>query len=99
MVAQRVASILDADQIVVLDEGRVVGVGTHLELMERCAEYREIATSQLSAAELERVARAAEPRPPRSADAHVPSVRVASARLAAENPPDKEAAELQEGGD
>lgn len=99
VVAQRVASILDADQIVVLDEGRVVGVGTHLELMERCAEYREIATSQLSAAELERVARAAEPRPPRSADAHVPPVRVVPARLAAENAPDADAAELQEGGD
>ncbi len=75
VVAQRVASIADAEQIVVLDEGRVVGVGTHRELMESCAEYREIATSQLSEAELGRIAQVAEPRPPRSAGAHVPPVR------------------------
>ncbi len=53
IVAQRIATVLDADRIVVLDEGRVVGIGTHAELMESCAEYREIALSQLSEAELE----------------------------------------------
>ncbi len=53
IVAQRIATVLDADRIVVLDEGRVVGVGAHAELMESCAEYREIALSQLSEAELE----------------------------------------------
>ncbi|PFG38304.1 ATP-binding cassette subfamily B protein [Georgenia soli] len=51
VVGQRVASIRDADQIVVLDEGRVVGVGTHHELMETSETYREIVLSQLSAEE------------------------------------------------
>lgn len=48
VVAQRVSTILQADQIVVLDEGRVVGVGTHLELMQSSATYQEIVLSQLS---------------------------------------------------
>jgi ATP-binding cassette, subfamily B, multidrug efflux pump len=52
IVTQRVATIKGADQIVVLDEGRVVGQGTHQELMESCEEYREIAYSQLSREEL-----------------------------------------------
>ena len=52
IVAQRISTVLHADKIVVLDEGRVVGQGTHGELMETCEEYREIAMSQLSAAEL-----------------------------------------------
>lgn len=52
MVTQRVATIKGADRIVVLDEGRVVGTGSHAELMEKCEEYREIATSQLTAEEL-----------------------------------------------
>ena len=47
VVAQRVSSIMDADQIVVLDEGRVVGIGTHRELMRTCPVYREIVLSQL----------------------------------------------------
>lgn len=48
IIAQRVSSILDADQILVLDEGRLVGVGTHDELLERCPVYRAIAESQMS---------------------------------------------------
>jgi ATP-binding cassette subfamily B protein len=47
IVAQRVSTILNADQIVVLDEGRIVGIGSHDELMEATAQYREIVTSQL----------------------------------------------------
>jgi ABC-type multidrug transport system fused ATPase/permease subunit len=47
IVAQRVSTILNADQIVVLDEGRIVGIGTHEELMRTTVEYREIVTSQL----------------------------------------------------
>ena len=53
IVAQRISTVLHADQIVVLDEGRVVGCGTHVELMDACEPYREIALSQLSEEELE----------------------------------------------
>ena len=49
VVAQRVGTIMDADRIVVLDRGRVVGQGTHAELMRSCPLYREIAESQLEA--------------------------------------------------
>ena len=52
VVAQRVATVMGADQIVVLDEGCVVGQGTHEELLRSCPEYLEIAKSQLSASEL-----------------------------------------------
>ena len=52
VVAQRVASVMNADQIIVLDDGRVVGQGTHEELLRSCPEYLEIAKSQLSANEL-----------------------------------------------
>ena len=52
IVTQRVATIKNADQIVVLDEGNVVGKGRHSELMENCETYREIALSQLSLEEL-----------------------------------------------
>ena len=52
IVGQRVSSIMDADTIVVLDEGRVVGKGVHRELLETCPVYREIAASQLSEEEL-----------------------------------------------
>ena len=51
IVAQRISTVLHADRIVVLDDGRIVGQGTHEELMETCEEYREIAMSQLSEAE------------------------------------------------
>lgn len=53
IVAQRISTILDADQIVVLDEGKVVGIGTHKELLKNCEIYKEIALSQLSKEELE----------------------------------------------
>lgn len=53
IVAQRVSSIMHADQIIVLDEGRMVGKGTHNELMKTCPVYQEIAYSQLSKEELE----------------------------------------------
>ncbi|MDY4678522.1 MAG: ABC transporter ATP-binding protein [Bifidobacterium tsurumiense] len=52
IVAQRIGTIMDADRIVVMDEGRVVGQGTHKELLETCPVYREIAESQLSEQEL-----------------------------------------------
>lgn len=52
IVAQRIGTIRDADQIIVLDEGKVVGQGTHDELMENCAVYQDIAYSQLSKEEL-----------------------------------------------
>lgn len=53
IVAQRINTILNADQIIVLEEGEVVGKGTHKELMENCETYQQIATSQLSKEELE----------------------------------------------
>lgn len=52
VVAQRVSTILDADRIIVLDEGRIAGMGTHRELLESCPIYYEIAASQLSEEEL-----------------------------------------------
>ncbi len=52
IVAQRIATILHADRIIVLDNGRIAGTGTHEELLAGCGVYREIAESQLSAAEL-----------------------------------------------
>lgn len=52
IVAQRVSTIMHAEQIVVLDEGRVMGIGTHRELLASCKTYREIAESQLSKEEL-----------------------------------------------
>ncbi|MCC0694848.1 MULTISPECIES: ABC transporter ATP-binding protein [unclassified Clostridioides] len=53
IVAQRISSIIDADKIVVLNEGQVVGMGTHKELLKNCEIYYEIATSQLKKEELE----------------------------------------------
>ena len=52
IVAQRIGTIMDADQIIVLDEGKIVGKGTHRELIQTCSVYREIAMSQLSQEEL-----------------------------------------------
>lgn len=52
IVAQRISTILHADQIIVLDDGRIVGKGTHEELLQSCAAYQEIAKSQLSEKEL-----------------------------------------------
>ncbi|SHE42489.1 ATP-binding cassette, subfamily B [Seinonella peptonophila] len=52
IVAQRVTTVLDADQIIVLNEGEISGIGTHHELMESCEVYREIVSSQLSEEEI-----------------------------------------------
>lgn len=52
IVAQRIGTIMDADQIIVLDEGKIVGRGKHKELLQTCSVYREIAMSQLSEEEL-----------------------------------------------
>lgn len=53
IIAQRVSTILEADQIIVLDDGRIDGIGTHGELMKNSAVYKEIASSQLSQSELQ----------------------------------------------
>jgi ATP-binding cassette subfamily B multidrug efflux pump len=52
VVAQRISTVIDADRIVVLDNGRVAGIGTHAELLERSEIYREIVTSQVSLEEV-----------------------------------------------
>jgi ABC-type multidrug transport system, ATPase and permease components len=52
LVGQRIASIMSADQIIVLDEGKIVGKGSHESLMKECKVYQEIAYSQLSKEEL-----------------------------------------------
>ena len=52
IIGQRISSIMDAEQIVVLDNGKIAGIGTHKELMQDCAVYREIAASQLSEEEV-----------------------------------------------
>ena len=53
IVAQRIGTIMNADKIIVLDEGKIVGEGTHRELLENCEVYKQIALSQLSKEELE----------------------------------------------
>ena len=53
IVAQRVSTIMDADQIIVLNEGKIAGCGTHKELLKSCKVYYEIAASQLSEEELQ----------------------------------------------
>ena len=52
IVAQRVSTVMNADNIIVLDEGKAVGQGTHKELMRSCEAYKEIVRSQLSLEEL-----------------------------------------------
>ncbi|MGI6406136.1 MAG: ABC transporter ATP-binding protein [Syntrophaceticus sp.] len=52
IVAQRISTVIDADQIIVLDEGKVVGIGKHRELLDTCSVYRELVSSQLSLEEL-----------------------------------------------
>ena len=52
IVAQRISTILGADQIIVLDDGHMAGIGTHKELMANCEVYQQIARSQLSEEEL-----------------------------------------------
>jgi ATP-binding cassette subfamily B multidrug efflux pump len=52
IVAQRIATVMDADRIIVLDDGRIAGIGNHRELMRSCTVYREIVSSQLSAEEV-----------------------------------------------
>jgi ATP-binding cassette, subfamily B, multidrug efflux pump len=52
IVAQRVSTVMDADRIIVLDEGQIVGIGTHKELLKSSEVYREIVSSQLSEEEL-----------------------------------------------
>ena len=53
IVAQRIGTIMNADKIIVLDEGKVAGIGTHKELLKSCDVYQQIALSQLSKEELE----------------------------------------------
>ena len=57
IVAQRIGTILDADKIVVLEDGKIVGIGKHADLMKNCQTYKQIALSQLSEEELENVTR------------------------------------------
>ena len=52
IVAQRIGTIINADKIIVLDEGKIAGMGTHKELLENCEVYKQIALSQLSEEEL-----------------------------------------------
>jgi len=52
LVAQRAGTVMDADRIIVLDEGRIEGIGKHKELMSTCTVYREIVSSQLSGEEI-----------------------------------------------
>ena len=52
IVAQRISTILNAEQIIVLDDGKIAGIGTHQELLENCEVYQQIAASQLSESEL-----------------------------------------------
>ena len=53
IVAQRIGTIINSDKIIVLDDGKIAGIGTHKELLKTCEVYRQIALSQLSKGELE----------------------------------------------
>lgn len=55
IVAQRIGTIMDADKIIVLENGEIAGISTHKELLQSCSVYREIAYSQLGKEELARV--------------------------------------------
>ena len=55
IVGQRINTIMNADKIIVLDEGKIVGQGTHQELMKKCQVYQEIAASQLSEDDLQKM--------------------------------------------
>ena len=55
IVAQRINTVMDADRIIVLDEGQIAGIGTHTELMANCKAYQEIAMSQISTEEVSRL--------------------------------------------
>ena len=55
IVGQRINTIIDADKIIVLDEGKIVGQGTHKQLMKTCEIYQEIANSQLSEEEIKNI--------------------------------------------
>ena len=55
IVAQRIGTIMNADKIIVLDEGKIVGMGTHKELLNKCEVYKQIAASQLSEEEIKNV--------------------------------------------
>ena len=59
VVAQRISTIKNADQIIVLNEGKIVGKGTHIELLKKCKIYKDIVKSQLSEKEFEKELRAA----------------------------------------
>jgi len=52
IIAQRVATVMEADRIIVLDDGKIVGMGNHKTLMQECEVYKEIVSSQLSEEEL-----------------------------------------------
>ena len=60
IVAQRISTILNADKIIVLDEGKIAGIGKHEELLENCEIYNQIASSQLSESELKQGRKEAE---------------------------------------
>lgn len=53
VVAQRISTIMDSDMIIVLDEGQIIGMGTHAQLLKDCSVYQEIAHSQLTQKELD----------------------------------------------
>ncbi len=97
IVAQRISTVLDADCIVVLEEGRVVGRGTHGELMAACPAYREIALSQLSETELAAVGIAPDiPAATVPPDPSAPSAAVAASQ--ADSPSTAPDASCREGG-